>query len=319
MKTKQYDVIAIGELNVDVILNRLQGEPQVGKEIFAEDMMLTLGSSTAIFAANITCLGSRTGFVGMIGQDNFGDLIESSLAAKGVDTSMLIRSTKHATGATICLNYNEDRANVTYQGAMDFMSFDDLDKELFTKTKHIHLSSIFMQSGIKKDLLKILQTARDNGVTTSLDTQWDPKEVWNLDYKEVLPLVSVFLPNETELKFITRSESLEEAIAKIEPYISVCVVKRGRKGSILLQKGKKPVELDAFLNNDVVDAIGAGDSFNAGFIHAFINGYIPSESQVIANLTGAINTTAAGGTGAFTSKETVKDIARKRFNQELKI
>jgi sugar/nucleoside kinase (ribokinase family) len=317
MKTKQYDVIAIGELNVDVILNGIDGEPEVGKEKFAKEMNLTLGSSTAIFAANIACLGSRTGFVGMIGQDNFGDLIESNLAAKGVDTSMLIRSTKHATGATICLNYNEDRANVTYQGAMDFMSFDDLDKKIFTKTKHIHLSSIFMQSGIKKDLLKILQTARDNGVTTSLDTQWDPKEVWDLDYKTALPIVSLFLPNETELKFITRSESLEEAIAKIEPYISVCVVKCGRRGSVLLQKGKKPVELDAFLNNDVVDAIGAGDSFNAGFIHAFVKGETIEKAQINGNLTGAINTTAAGGTGAFTSAEAVKKIASEKFNKSL--
>lgn len=65
----QYDVIAIGELNVDLILNQLRGEPQIGKEIFAENMLLTLGSSTAIFAANIACLGSKTGFVGMIGQD----------------------------------------------------------------------------------------------------------------------------------------------------------------------------------------------------------------------------------------------------------
>jgi sugar/nucleoside kinase (ribokinase family) len=317
MNTKQYDVIAIGELNVDLILNRLQGEPQVGKEIFAEDMILTLGSSTAIFAANIACLGSRTGFVGMIGHDNFGDLIESSLAAKGVDTSMLIKSTKHASGATICLNYNEDRANVTYKGAMDFMSFDDLNKELFTKTKHIHLSSIFMQSGIKRDLLKILQTAYDNGVTTSLDTQWDPKEEWDLDYKTVLPLVSVFLPNEAELKFITRSGSLEEAIAKIEPYISVCVVKCGRKGSVLLRKGRKPVKLNAFLNNDVVDAIGAGDSFNAGFIHAFVKGETVENAQINGNLTGAINTTAAGGTGAFTSAEAVRNIVSEKFNKNL--
>ena len=130
---KHFDVVAIGELNVDVILNKIDGEPEIGKEKFAKEMILTLGSSTAIFAANIACLGSKTGFVGMIGNDVFGELIESSLAKKGVDTSMLIRTGKHASGATICLNYNEDRANVTYQGAMDFMSLSDIDKGIFKK------------------------------------------------------------------------------------------------------------------------------------------------------------------------------------------
>lgn len=314
---KQYDVVAIGELNVDLILNRIQGEPQVGKEIFAEDMILTLGSSTAIFAANIACLGSKTGFVGMIGKDIFGSLVEKSLSEKGVDTSMLIKSDKSSTGATICLNYNEDRANVTYQGAMDIMSFEDIDKTLFNKTKHIHLSSVFMQSGIKRDLLEILKYAKQNNVTTSLDTQWDPNEKWDMNYEEILPYVNIFLPNETELKFLTQSETLEEAIKKIEPFINVCVVKRGRKGSILLQKGLEPVEIDACLNDQVVDAIGAGDSFNAGFIHAFVKGAAAVDAQINGNLTGAVNTTAAGGTGAFTSAEDVKKVAQERFNNDL--
>src|SRR5690606_6820134 len=151
----------------------------------------------------------------------------------------------------------------------------------------------------------------------SLDPQWDPNEKWDIDYKEVLPYLNVFLPNETELKFLTGSDTVEEAIEKIEPYINICVVKCGRNGSILLQKNKKPVILDAFLNNNVVDAIGAGDSFDAGFIHAFVKGASAEEAQINGNLAGAVNTTAAGGTGAFTSANDVKEIAEKRFNKSL--
>ncbi|MDR1203186.1 MAG: carbohydrate kinase family protein [Tannerellaceae bacterium] len=316
---KKFDVIAIGELNVDVILNHIDGEPEVGKEKFAKEMNLTLGSSTAIFAANIACLGSRTGFVGMIGQDTFGDLIETSLSDKGVDTSMIIKSNKYSSGATICMNYRENRANITYQGAMDFMRFSDINKDIFGLTKHIHLSSVFMQSGIKKDLLEILKYARDSSVTTSLDTQWDPAERWDLEYEKILPYLNVFLPNETELKLITQSHTLDEAVQKIQSLIDICVIKRGRSGSLLLQKNRGLTPLNAFLNNNVIDAIGAGDSFNAGFIHAFVNGETAENAQITGNLTGAINTTAAGGTGAFTSKEAVKDIARKRFNRPLKI
>lgn len=314
---KIYDVVAVGELNADVIMNHIDGEPEVGKEKFARNMILTLGSSTAIFAANIATLGARTGFVGMIGKDNFGQLVRDGLAAKGVDTGMLIEHPEIPTGATIVLNYNEDRANVTYQGTMDIMSFSDIDRSVFDKTKHIHISSIFMQSGIRKDLIAILEYAQSRGVTTSLDTQWDPLEKWDFDYKQILPLLSVFLPNENELKLITQSGTLEEAIDKIKPYINVCVIKRGSKGSLLITKDDVTNTQEALLNKDVVDAIGAGDSFNSGFIYQFVKGVSLVECQRFGNLTGALNTTASGGTGAFSSKELIVKTAKEKFSKDI--
>lgn len=314
---KNYDVVAIGELNVDVILNHIDGQPEIGKEKFARNMNLTLGSSTAIFAANIAALGAKTGFVGMIGKDNFGQIVKSSLSSKGVDTNMLIEHPTIPTGATIVLNYSEDRANVTYQGTMDILSFEDIDKSVFDKTKHIHISSIFMQSGIKKDLLDILRYARLKGVSTSLDTQWDPQETWDFDYKTILPLVSIFLPNEKELMLLTDSISLDEAIRKITPYVNICVVKRGRQGSFLITKDGVTNEQSAFLNKNIVDSIGAGDSFNSGFIYQLVNGKCPVECQYFGNLTGALNTTASGGTEAFSSRETIITTAKEKFNQDI--
>ena len=310
---KAFDIIALGELNVDLILNQIEGEPEIGKEKFAKQMTLTLGSSTAIFAANAAALGAKVAFCGMIGDDSFGDLVESSLQAKGVDTRYLIRQNKYATGATICMSYDEDRANLTYQGAMDYMSLDDINPEVFKQTKHIHISSIYMQSGVKRDLMKILELCKANGVTTSLDSQWDPAEKWDLDWKKVLPLVTVFMPNETELKFLTRSETLEEAIEKIRPYTNAAVIKCGSKGSILVRKGQPDRKQEALLNKNVVDCIGAGDSFNSGFLTRFAAGDDLARCQEYGNTTGAVNTTAAGGTTAFTNREDVERIGRERF------
>lgn len=310
---KSFDIIALGELNVDLILNQIEGEPEVGKEKFAKQMTLTLGSSTAIFAANAAALGVKVAFCGMIGNDSFGDLVETSLRAKGVDTRFLIRQDKHATGATICMSYDEDRANLTYQGAMDFMSLSDINPAVFEEAKHIHISSIFMQSGIRKDLMEILRKAKEAGITTSLDTQWDPVEKWDLDYKEVLPLLTVFMPNETELKLLTASATLEEAIEKIRPYTNAAVIKCGSRGSLLMQKGEADHMQAALLNDHVVDCIGAGDSFNSGFISQLVQGKSLLECQQYGNMTGAVNTTAAGGTTAFTSKEDVERVGRERF------
>lgn len=315
---KKFDIAAIGELNIDVILNGIESEPEIGKEKFVSQMTLTLGSSTAIFAANAATLGSKVSFVGMIGQDIFGTLVENSLKERKVDTSLLVKSPEVTTGATIVMNYGEDRANLTYQGAMDVMDYDDINPSIFKNAKHIHLSSLFMQSGLLKDIDKILTKAKENNVTVSLDTQWDPLEKWAMDWKKVLPLVTVFLPNETELMALTKTNDIEAAINTVTPYLGhIMVVKMGSKGSLLIYNTGKRQFLASFLNKEVVDAIGAGDSFNAGFINAFVAGHPAEDCQRNGNLTGAINTTAAGGTGAFVSRQAAEECAKQKFNTEL--
>ena len=309
----KFDIIALGELNVDLILNQIDGQPEIGKEKFAHRMTLTLGSSTAIFAANAAALGAKVAFCGMIGNDSFGDLVETSLQKKGVDTRFLIRQDQYATGATICMSYDEDRANLTYQGAMDYMSLGDINPKVFTEAKHIHISSIFMQSGVKRDLMMILELCKANGVTTSLDTQWDPMERWDLDYQAVLPMLTVFMPNETELKCLTHAQTLEEAVEKIRPYANAAVIKCGSRGSLLIRKGQPDRMQPALLNKHVVDCIGAGDSFNSGFITRLAAGDPLDLCQQYGNMTGAVNTTAAGGTTAFTSREEVERIGREQF------
>lgn len=314
---KHYDIAAIGELNVDIILNGIESEPEIGKEKFASEMTVTLGSSTAIFAANAASLGSKVCFVGMVGKDSFGELVCSSLEARGVDTAYLIHGNT-PTGATICMNYGEDRANLTYQGAMDVMRFADIDKTVFDTARHIHLSSLFMQSGLLKDIDEVLDLAAEKGVTVSLDTQWDPMETWKLDYKRVLPRITIFMPNEKELQALTGTSDLESAIAEVLPYLgNAMVVKCGSKGSLLVRKDGSMKLLPAYLNKNVVDAIGAGDSFNSGFVSAFVKGLPLEVCQETGNLTGAVNTTAAGGTGAFTSLDAVRKICKESFGHPI--
>lgn len=313
---KKFDIIALGELNVDLLLNKIGGFPEVGKEIFAKEMTLTLGSSTAIFAANAASLGAKVSFLGMVGNDDFGAFVRTSLEKRGVDTSNLIEVSTAATGLTAILNYDQDRANVTYPGAMSIMGVKDIRPEVIAQAKHIHISSIFLQETLHKDIYEIVKLVKDNGATLSMDMQFDPEEKWDFDYKKILPLVDIFMPNIQELTAVTGKKTLEEAVAEVRPYINVLVVKMGSKGSTVVTKeGEK--FLPAMLNSNVVDAIGAGDSFNSGFITAFVQGKDLEYCQYLGNLTGAINTTAAGGTGAFTSKEAVEDAALRYFNQAI--
>ncbi len=312
---KKYQVLAVGELNVDLILNQIKGFPEIGKEILADNLALTLGSSTAIFASNVASLSTSVAFLGKIGKDSFGKLVKESLSSKGVDTTFIIEDDTLATGITVVLNYDEDRANVTHPGAMDHLTIQDISQEILECASHMHFSSLFLQKGIQNDIGRLFKMAKKCGMTTSLDTQWDPNEVWEVDFKHILPWVDLFLPNEKEVLLITSSDTIDEAIEKLLPYLNCMVIKMGNKGSMLVSNDFDPVFLPAFTNGEVVDAIGAGDSFNAGFISQYVKGASLQECQRFGNLMGAINTTSAGGTSAFDSKGHIVKTAKEKFGQ----
>lgn len=312
MTNKIFDVLVVGELNIDLILNSIDSFPEMGKEKIAKNMTLTLGSSSAIFASNLSALGANVAFIGKIGNDAFGELIKESLQEKKVNTDFLITGEKLSTGATIVLNYSEDRAMITYPGAMEDLTIDDIKQEVIKSARHLHFSSYFLQPGIQSGVITLFKMAKENGLTTSLDIQWDPKEEWNFNYSEVLPFVDVFLPNEQEALLLTSESILENAISRLTSFANYVVIKLGSKGSIVASKSKS-VFKPSFFNDNVVDAIGAGDSFNAGFIFKFINGYEIDECQKFGNLTGAINTTAAGGTAAFVNYDQIVKIGKEKF------
>lgn len=315
---KKYDIIALGELNVDLLLNRIGGFPEMGKEIFAKEMTLTLGSSTAIFAANAASLGAKVSFMGMIGKDNFGDLVRTSLEQRGVDTSNLIEVDNAATGLTAILNYDDDRANVTYPGAMSIMGVKNINPEVIAQAQHVHISSVFLQETLHKELYDIVKLVKDNGATLSMDVQFDPYETWIFDYEEILPLVDVFMPNRQELMGITHKDNVEEALETIRPYINVAVIKMGSDGVLLVTK-EYCKALKGWVNPNLVDAIGAGDSFDSGFITSYVKGCDLEYCQYMGNLMGGVNTTAAGGTGAFSSKAAIEEAALKYFGQTIKL
>ena len=112
---------------------------------------------------------------------------------------------------------------------------------------------------------------------------------------DLLPYVDVFLPNAKELQMLTGYNTIEEGLHELTSFANSIVVKNGSKGA-LAWDGKTIVSQPAFLNEQVVDSIGAGDSFNAGFVREFIDHKPFKKCLEFAALMGAINTTSAGGT-----------------------
>lgn len=312
-KEKKYDVLVVGELNVDLILSDIGSFPEIGKEVFSKDMILTLGSSSAILANNLSIWGVNVAFLGKLGKDSYSDLVLGTLNRSGVNTDHIIISENSKTGITVAFSYGDDRAMVTYPGAMSELKESDVKDEVLKKARHLHVSSVFMQESLKPDIIKLFKRAKNFGLTTSLDTQWDPFEKWDLDYRNLLPYVDVFLPNETELMNLVKTGSVKEAIEKIRDFSNIVVVKQSVKGSELFSK-EETIFQTAFLNENVVDAIGAGDSFNAGFLKEYLKKSDLKKCMEQGAVSGAVNTTGPGGTGAFQNMKEVHDMAAKILN-----
>lgn len=311
--TRRYEVLVVGELNVDLILNGLHKFPELGKEVLADEMTLALGSSSAIFASNLSSLGVSVALAGSVGNDLFGKYILEKLRDRGVSTDYITISETKGTGATIALNEKEERAAVTFPGTMSDFGIKQIDKTVFDKAGHLHVSSIFLQPEIRKDIVPLFSMAKEKGLTTSLDPQWDPAEKWDVDLLTLLNYVDVFLPNAAELRAMTGTENILSGLELLKGTASTIVVKNGSEGAVLWCVDKY-IEQPAFVNANVVDSIGAGDSFNAGFISKFIRGEKPDECLKYGALMGAINTTDHGGTAAFDNPASLKLKASSLFN-----
>lgn len=308
---REFDVLVIGELNMDLILGQLNTLPQSGKEVVAPEMNMTLGSSSAIFASNVARLGMKTAFCGMAGQDNFGKTIIETLKQNKVDTHGITSTLKYNTGLTVVLRTGDDRAMITYPGAMAHFSEQDIPDEVFRKARHLHISSVFLQPGIKQSLFEIIDKAKSHNLSVSIDTQWDPAEKWDIDLKRLLPQIDFFLPNEAEFKNMTTTNSVTEGLKQAQGFAEKCtvVVKCGKNGAIYLDNNTIKT-IPGHANANVVDTVGAGDSFNAGLIYKYLLG-APLESCVkFATITGAVSTTQPGGTRAIKSLGAVEDIAK---------
>jgi len=195
------------------------------------------------------------------------------------------------------VNHGAVRHILTYPGTMVELRGDHLDLDYLCSARHFHLSSLFLLKGLQVDLPKLFRAIKRRGLTISLDTNDDPEDRWGGVLEELLPLIDVLLPNERELLRMTKRETLEDALTVISRTVPLTVVKCGAKGAIL-QLGALRQAVPG-LKITPVDAIGAGDSFNAGFLACYVRGLQPELCVAAGNVTGALSTLKRGGIEAF--------------------
>lgn len=313
---RRFDITVVGELNLDLILSGLPDELVPEREHVVDRLTLTLGSSSAIFAHNLATLGSRVGFISRIGSDPLGKISLERLAAGGVDVSKVRKVGSTATGLTVILPRRNFRNILTYPGTMFEMCFEDLDLEYLSSARHFHLSSFFLHRGLRPRVVELFERMKAAGLTTSLDTNDDPDDRWEGGLRELLPHVDVFLPNAREAKKITGVDGLDAAVEKLASWLPVVAVKLGPDGSMVRRGSEKLVSVPVRV--EAVDPVGAGDSFDAGFLHQYVRGADLSACLAYGNLAGAFSTTRAGGTEAFRDRRYFREFFSRRWTERAK-
>ena len=299
--TKTFDLAIAGELNLDLILYGLPLEMPPERDLLASGFVSTLGSSSAIVAHNAAALGLRVQFQSLVGSDDFGRIALDRLRAIEVDVSHVAVNAAVNTGVTVLLPHGNVRHSLTYLGSIAQLSRAHLDIEALEQARHLHLCSLYLQQGLHGNIRDMLQHLKTAGLTISLDTNDDPANAWGAPLHDLLPLMDIFMPNEDELCRMAGNISLEQALQTFATEVPTVVVKRGRNGCRIRHSGRT-FDVPG-LNVTPVDTIGAGDSFDAGFLTAFLRGHDLLTSARAGNITGALCTQGTGGTEAFRSSD----------------
>lgn len=294
------DITIAGEINLDLILYGLPEQMRTEHELLATDFAITLGSSSAILAHNLAALGSCVGFVTKVGEDPFGALATERLRERDVDLTRIAHGTK--SGVTVILPHGSDRHILTYPGTISELRFEDLDLDYLASARHFHMSSLFLQRELMPRVPELFRRMKSAGLTTSLDTNDDPEDRWAGILEDILPHVDLLLPNEREAIRISRADDLESALSRLSQKVETLVVKLGADGAIAIRDGRR-ISAPA-VPVTVIDPVGAGDSFVAGFLHQFLRAADLATCLSYGNLCGAFSATGQGGTEAF------RDVAR---------
>ena len=295
MVPKPFDLLVAGEINPDLILTG-DVEPAFGQaEKLVDSAALEVGSSSVIFACGAARLGLKVAFTGICGGDFFGRFMLAEMTKRGIDISHVDVDPALQTGISVILSRGGDRAILTFPGCMADLHAGQILDGLLEKSRHLHVASYFLQTALQPGLPDLFTRAHTLGLTISLDTNWDPSGQWrSLD--TLLRSVDVFLPNAAEAQALSGAATVEAALDDLGRICNTVAIKLGEKGAIAIREGqlaRVPVPAVA-----VVDTVGAGDSFDAGFLYGWLKGWRLEEALGLGAACGSLSTRAAGGTAA---------------------
>ncbi|MBO3803162.1 MAG: carbohydrate kinase family protein [Candidatus Brockarchaeota archaeon] len=307
------DVVAVGNLNVDLVFARTRSMPRWGEELLVPNFEMRAAGSAGYFAIAASRLGMKCGLVSCVGGDAYGEFMLEELKRGGIEARIKVER-KALSGVCVSIVRNDgERAFVSYAGSLSKWGLADVRRNFrfISRARALYFGGyFFMQNLMAEKAEELMRSFSDAGVETVFDTGWDP-EGWKpgtvREVRNVLRFVRVFLPNSKEAFRITGCSSPSKAAGKILGYgPQVVGIKLGHKGCMVANKdGKTKVpgfECEAF------DATGAGDAFNAGFMLGYLSGWDLMKTAKFANATGALTVSSTRkGAERFPGRKEVEE------------
>lgn len=272
----------IGDVGVDLVLGPLSDWPRVGTETIMERSELRAGGSGANAALAVSYLGGTSRLLSVVGNDDLGSWLAGQLRGLGATLDVCDATTTLSVGL---IHSCGERSFLTTRGHLEEVSYDLLRPHL-TRAPHHNsialLSGAFLTPGLRADYPRLIADLNSLGYQIALDTNWPPQD-WDAAIRaEVAGWIGScahVLLNELELASLAESADLDVALGRLTPLLkpgATLVVKAGARGAIGVQDGHR-FECAA-PTVTVFDTIGAGDSFNAGYLLARLSGCSLRES-----------------------------------------
>ncbi|WP_263409965.1 carbohydrate kinase family protein [Terriglobus tenax] len=288
----KFDLVIFGEFFSDMIFYQLRNQPRFGEEIKTDSFLIAPGGGLARTAIAASRLGSSTGIVTRVGSDAAGLPTWNALMTEGLDVTACEVSEEYATALTVSMAYRSNRMMVTHdpinQRIEDLLSNRAVLQKLH-RARHVHFACALRRP---KQWIPVLKQLREAGITVSADFGWNP----DLSPSQIHSIVrhcEFIFPNENEAKAITGASDAMRALEKLQDWVKVPVIKLGRRGAMLMADGK--VYREPALSIAVLDATGAGDAFDGGFLHAFLHGADWNDCLRAGNICGSLSAAYPGG------------------------
>ncbi|MEO7133657.1 MAG: carbohydrate kinase family protein [Vicinamibacterales bacterium] len=277
-------LLCAGEAFEDLIFVGLERLPDLGEEVKTDRFTATIGGGAVITAVQAARLGMKTTLISALGEHAVMRLKRERV----IVTNLRKPNEPHA--ITAALSTADDRAFVTYNGVN--AKLEERLAKILPKAKATHLHLCFYPHNCRH-WTAIVSKLRDNGITTSWDFGWNEPLTNDRGLTELIDTLDFLFVNDREARLYTGTSSLQDAIAEWRKRKAITVVKLGDQGAVWLTPDRDI--LIPAPKVKAIDTTGAGDSFNAGFLVAWMNGKTPEQCLAAGNKVGAASTRKAGG------------------------
>lgn len=272
-----------------------------------ENVSQQLGGNAGTTSYAIGKLGVPIFVVTLTGRDEEAESVLTRLQSAGVDTSRVMRTDAPTSIAVSIVNSAGERALLYQLGA----SAEEFPGFPIDGASHFHLAAAFRMQHLRKAAPDLMRRARELGMSTSIDTQWDTEGEWMKVLGPSLPSTDLLFANEDEARMLTgHHDARMAARALLDTGAQRVCVKLGAAGCAVFGAGQE-FEVPAF-RVQAVDTTGAGDCFAGGYIAALQRGESHERAAQIANAVGALSVQKLGGTaGLLNWEDTVRWIERQ--------